>query len=190
MVLENLKLLHKEMQKNNEVRIHYTITYNNIELDIIFFTDDKPFELLVGAIGTRESFIFKVEYGYKINTYLNGDEYRRLCNLLGIEYDPNNKFYPSSFFNSLDNQTPITLQNTGKPSTIKIGNYRKVHEEEDKLYFCGWFDNVKVGKHVRPKNLQKTLTLLGKDKYELCKRKNVSSCWSADPQKEILVELP
>ena len=52
----------------------------------------------------------------------------------------------------------------------------------EKIYFCGWFDNDKVGKKVREKNLEKTKEILGTDAYLMCKKNNISSKWTEDEE--------
>lgn len=63
-------------------------------------------------------------------------------------------------------------------------------EEAEKIYFCGWFDNDKVGKKVRPENLEKTKEILGTDAYLMCKKNNISSKWTDDKDGAIEYFLP
>ncbi|WP_442852334.1 DUF6037 family protein [Actinomyces sp. oral taxon 849] len=53
-------------------------------------------------------------------------------------------------------------------------------EEEDKIYFFGWYDHVahpKTG-NVTGDNLTKTRRLLGKDAAEYCATHNISTRWT------------
>lgn len=62
------------------------------------------------------------------------------------------------------------------PLPKDIAPFRPDVEEADKIYFKRWQDNTKAGKNVRPGNLEKTKKWLSLKAYELCKRKNISSC--------------
>lgn len=190
MILTNLSLLHKEMKKEKIKRRKYNFEYNNKKFDVIFFSDDTPFQLLIGVIGTRKSFTLDVLMGYKISTYLESDKLRLLLEILDIKYDGKGSFSTNIFFDYFNKNIPIMLNRTNNAKPVDIGLYKKVAEEADKLYFCGWFDNEKAGRKARLTNLSKTRELLGKDIYDFCKNKNISSCWSPNLEKEIDIVLP
>jgi hypothetical protein len=63
-------------------------------------------------------------------------------------------------------------------------------EESEKIYFCEWFDNYKVRKKVKEINLEKTKQILRTDAYLMCKKKNISSCWTDDEEKATEYFLP
>ncbi|WP_269919649.1 DUF6037 family protein [Mycobacterium sp. Z3061] len=68
--------------------------------------------------------------------------------------------------------------------------YRKNVEEANKIYFVRWLDNNKTGKRVSAENLEKTRKLLSYEAYLMCKTRNISSCWSANPSDENIFKLP
>ena len=71
---------------------------------------------------------------------------------------------------------------------LKIIPKKRDIEEETKIYFCGWRRNA-VGQNVRDKNLEKTRSAFGDAKAEMCKRKNISSCWTDCASDEDLKKL-
>ena len=71
---------------------------------------------------------------------------------------------------------------------LRIKYLSDFDEEETKIYFCGWRRNA-VGQNVRDKNLEKTRSAFGDAKAEMCKRKNISSCWTDCASDEDLKKL-
>ena len=67
--------------------------------------------------------------------------------------------------------------------------YRDV-EEADKVHLCGWRDNTVRKERVSAANLAKTRRLLGQAAYDLCRRRNLSTCWTDDPRRAIATTLP
>ena len=62
-------------------------------------------------------------------------------------------------------------------------------EEADKVYSCGWRNNS-AGKHVTPQNLEKTLQLMGRREFGFSKRRNQSTCWTANKDDAIEMYIP
>lgn len=97
--------------------------------------------------------------------------------------------FPFDFFEVLNKRIPekFTMRPNYK-DTLKIASKRREIEEETKIYFCGWRRNAK-GTNVREKNLEKTRSAFGNAKAEMCKRKNISSCWTDRACEEELKKL-
>ena len=159
--------------------------------DVLFFTDESPFILLFGVHLKNFSFIVKVRNGFIIDGKLPYDTYKKLCEILGIEYDPLNKFSPFAFFKDFNKAIPSVALLSQRAQPQDIAEYRKDVEEAHKVYFYGWNDNTKSGDKVRDKNLKKTKEYLGADAYEWCKKKNISSRWTDREEyaKEAILKL-
>lgn len=112
-----------------------------------------------------------------------------MVNYLEIKYDPLHKFTPLHFFEALNRRIPkkFTMRPDYK-QVLKIAFKRRNIEEEDKIYFCGWRRNAS-GQSVREKNLEKTRSAFGDEKAAMCKRKNISSCWTNCACEEELKKL-
>lgn len=179
MKLNGLKEFHNSMKINGVKKSKFIFTYNNVVFDIFFFTDEVPYKLCIGGRANNFYFELNVKKGYIIDINI-GDKYLRLLEILGLKYNQDSPFKTIYFFNELNKNIPkkIDTNNKWKPSDYAI--YKRNVEEAEKIYFCGWFDNDKVGKKVREKNLEKTKEILGTDAYLMCKKNNISSKWTDD----------
>ena len=177
MKLNGIKEFHNSMKINGVKKSKFIFTYNNVVFDIFFFTDEVPYKLCIGGRANNFYFELNVKKGYIIDINI-GDKYLRLLEILGLKYNPDSPFKTIYFFNELNKNIPkkIDTNNKWKPSDYAI--YKRNVEEAEKIYFCGWFDNDKVGKKVREKNLEKTKEILGTDAYLMCKKNNISSKWT------------
>ena len=155
----------------------------------VFFHLGRPSEMLIGARGARTPLAIRVEVqdDGSLNPFL-GDDYGALCDFLGIRPNPENPFSPRAFFQELEMSVPLVAQHARVPAPYIVARYREV-EEADKLYFMGWRHNTPRGTRVTEPNLEKTRVLLGWQAFDLCRRANVSSCWTDDPRRAIGVEL-
>jgi len=147
---------------------------------VFFFVDTKPYGLLLGARGRNVAIEVAVQLGYVINTYL-GDQFGSLCDALGIRPNPNNPFSSRAFFEEFAAAIPsrLPLNHRVKPNDLLV--YRPRAGTRDGHLFCGWQDNTTRGRNVTPENLEKTRLILGERIFRKCKDKNVSSCWTDDP---------
>ncbi len=190
MILTGLADLHKSMKENEIKRYKFDYLINDVVFDVLFFVDESPYSLIFGAKGKNLCFELKVLPGYRISPILNNDTYKALCKILNLKQDKNNPFSPAAFFNEFNTKIPQYTNINNRPKPHEVAKYRKNVEEAEKIYFCGWFDDEKVGKKVRESNLEKTKAILGVEVYEFCKRRNVSTCWTADELKAIEVIIP
>jgi len=190
MILDGLKNLYLDMKKQNIERYRFEYKNGKAEFDVFFFIDETPFILLFGAKGGNFSFEIEVHKGFRIKTMLDNETYKKLVKYLDLKYNPNNPFKISNFFKDFNTKIPqnASKKNIAKPE--QIIKYQKNVEEVDKIYFWKWLDNSKSGKKVSQKNLEKTRKLLGKRAYEICKEKNISSCWTDDINKRNKFYLP
>lgn len=183
-----LKTLHKDMIKKGEERATFPFEFNGKTFSCIFLTDIIPYRLYLTTLGLYPVvFELEIEKGYKAKCFIDG--YKKLVDYLEIKYDPTHKFVPLDFFEALNKRIPeeFTMRPDYK-DTLKIASKRRKIEEEAKVYFCGWRRNAE-GKNVREKNFEKTRSAFGDAKAEMCKRKNISSCWTDRACEEELKKL-
>jgi hypothetical protein len=183
-----LKILHKDMMKKGEDRVTFPFEFNGKTFSCIFLTDIIPYRLYLTTLGLYPVvFELEIAKGYKAKCFI--DDYKKLVDYLKIKYDPTHKFGPLEFFEVLNKRIPKKF--TVRPDykdTLKIASKRRKIEEEAKVYFCGWRRNAE-GKNVREENLEKTRSAFGSAKAEMCKIKNISSCWTACAREEELKKL-
>ena len=99
------------------------------------------------------------------------------------------KFVPFDFFEALNRRIPKEFKmRPNYREVLGVAAKRRNIEEEAKIYFCGWRRNA-IGKNVTEKNLEKTRSAFGDTKAEMCKRKNISSCWTDRDVEEDLRKL-
>lgn len=179
MKLTGLVPLFESMKAQNIKRYKFQFQRNDVVFDVIFFTDENPYSLLFGARGHNFSFKIPVEKGFFINeNQLPNEVYNKLIKVLGLKYDPNNKFRPLFFFEDFNKSIPYSAHPRNVPQPHEVAIYRRDVEEAHKIYFCGWRDNTLNDKHVTEKNLEKTKKLLGYETYLVCRSKNISSLWT------------
>ncbi|MDX1811382.1 MAG: DUF6037 family protein [Gammaproteobacteria bacterium] len=190
MKLDGLVDLYRSMKDQGIDRYRFEYCHGCALFDVFFFIDESPFILLFGAKGEAFSFEVEVKAGFYIDPTLDGDTYKELCKVLGLEYDPRNPFSPKGFFSQFNLNVPNVASISVKAEPHEIAQYRKVAEEEDKIYFLGWRNNHIRGEQVSETNLKKTKDLLGQMAYSCCNSKNISSCWTDDPAKAKKVWIP
>jgi hypothetical protein len=177
--LTGLRKLHESMRNQNIERQRFAYTHRTVNFDVFFFIDSTPFELLFGVYKHNLAFSFKVERGYLVeDSELSADDYKKLCKILNLSYNPGNKFSPTSFLLSFNKHIPSVAVPAKVPQAHETATVRKDVEESDKKYFCGWRNNSLPAATVTTENLAKTLKWLGKSTHDMCKRRNISSKWT------------
>lgn len=75
--------LYRDMMRQGIVREAFNFTINGVTLKSIFLIDRKPFELIVGVVGTQFGFIIKLHKGFTAEWLNDADlwELRKLLNL-------------------------------------------------------------------------------------------------------------
>ncbi len=191
MKLTGLIPLFESMKAQKIKRYKFQFQRNNVVFDVIFFTDSNPYSLLFGARGHNFSFEISVEKGFLINeNKLPKEVYSRLAKVLGLKYDPNNKFRPIFFFEDFNKSIPSSAHPRNIPKPHEIAMYRRDVEETHKIYFCGWRDNTSRGQNATEENLEKTKKLLGYETYLICRSKNISSLWTDNERLAVKVTKP
>lgn len=186
--LENLKILHEDMIRKKERRCKFRFSFGKVGFEVFFLSDLEEYTLMIGAIGKRFYFELKVSAEYTVPGYI--DKYNELCKLLNIKYDPINKFKPEAFLNAINKNTPIEYQTNNKVYVENICQYKSDFEDPNKVYFYGWKDNEINNEKQSPQNYIKTLYLLGKDAAYMCRKFNISSKWTNNPNKKKKFFIP
>lgn len=188
--LTNLRPLYRDMRAKNTDRIKFSYTHGRVVFDVFFFIDETPFSLLFGAKQFNIVFELSVQPGFQVDSYLTNEVFRALVKALGLTRDPNHPFSTGSFLADFANHIPTSTSGLSKPEPHDVALYRSDVEEHEKIYFCGWRDNKSRGEQVTQHNLYKTRRLLGEKAYQICLRKNLSSCWTNDRSKSTQLILP
>lgn len=177
MKLERLEAIIMDMRED---RAHvFSFEYTNGRTLSILLFDIEQIIITFIKFGTNEHFDIEVNEKYEINTYL-GENLSKLKKMLGIKYSSDNKFSTNKFFEDFANSLP-DYNRTGRRETYECAQYlSKYIEDADRTAYIGIINwNIEGPGHVRPDNLNKTLTYLGHDLYERFKDNNISSKWTS-----------
>ncbi|MEH6908830.1 DUF6037 family protein [Neobacillus drentensis] len=182
MKLNGLKELYQCMKQQKIERYKFDFIYQSVQFDVLYFIDEIPNILAFGI--KQHNYYFEIPVGkdFEITAYLN--EYHKFCKIMGFEYNPDSHYKPAYFFEEFNKNIPKIALPTNVPKPSQVAIYRDKVEEAAKIYFVKWRDNSKVGHKVSTENLEKTRLLLSYKAYRMCKEKNISSCWSANPEDE------
>ena len=172
----SLSHLYRSMREQGIERYKFNFRFNNFKFEAIYFIDDSPHILSFGIIEHNFYFEVEVRKGFNIGAYI--DDINKFRKIMGLQYDENNPFHPSIFYDVFDEQIPQKANKKGIPKPHDIALHRNDVMESEKIYFLGWLDNNKSGKKVQLENLEKTRKLLSYKAYLRCKEKNISSRWS------------
>jgi hypothetical protein len=190
MQLLGLASLYRSMRSQHFDRYKFRYRHGRVIFEVLFFIDTQPFELLFGSLGANFALKVNVRPGFVIDAYLDEDDYNKLCEVLGLTPDPNNRFSTTAFFADFNERIPGRATPAGVPRPHDVAVYRRNVEDAHKIYFCGWHDNTVRGENVTEKNLDKTLKLLGLKAHDFCKRRNTSSCWTDNRERAIDMNIP
>jgi hypothetical protein len=190
MKLDALEPLHQSMQANDIDRYRFGYTHGKAKFDVFFLADTQPYKLIFGVYDQNVFIEYDVDKDFRINPQLSKEHYKQLCQLLELKYDPNNHFSPGAFMADFNTYIPKCAHCAQKVQPHEIIRYRNNIEEVEKIWFCGWRDNAQRGQSVTAENLFKTRQLLGERAYQLCKERNVSSCWTDDRSRLVDVVIP
>ena len=182
--LSNLRGLYKAMKDAGITRYKWRFTRGPATFEAIFIFEEEPFELLLGALGTNFGTTLRILPGFRVDTQLNPEDYRALCAALQLTFTPDRPFRPADFFSDLNNSIPQTVNlSTGRVQPQDVLAYRRNVPDSAKRFFCGWEDNTKDGGNVSEHNLAKTREAFGERVYEFCRKYNISSKWTDDPDR-------
>lgn len=179
MTLTRLRELHANMRANDITRCRFNYTYQTIQFDVFFLTDQNPYILMFGIIGHNAAFKVEVHPGYNITPRIPNDIYTLICNILGLQADVNNPFRPMVIFEHFNENMNVNINRNNRAQSHQIAPYHPDVEEADKIYFLGWRNNASH-EHVGDSNLDKTRRLLGEEAYLFSLQNNISTRWTAD----------
>lgn len=188
MQLTGLKLLYMSMKSQGIERYKFPYRHNHLHFDCLFFIDQQPFELVMGCKAENFAIFLDVRQSFEIDPNLDRQTYYRLLDALRLGGHSGKPFRTGEFFSEFNQHIPNHADPQNKARPQDIAPYRSIAEEAHKVFFCGWRNNP-PGAHVTPENLDKTLTLMGRREHEFSKRRNQSTCWTAneDDAREIFI---
>lgn len=175
------------MKQKNIDRYKFDFHYQGVKFNVLYFIDETPNVLAFGILQHNYYFEIEVKTGFEIRAFIH--EYSNFCKIMGFTFNPNSPYKLSYFFEEFNKVIPKEAKKSNIPKPSQIAIYRKYVEKLDKIYFMKWRDNSEAGHQVSPENLEKTRQLLSYKAYTMCK-KNISSCWSPNPNDEKDFELP
>lgn len=176
MKLNRLENIYTGLRNDKETYFIFPFKKGKVTFDVLFDVFVDPYKLHFLQQQGSFGLLLLVSKDFYINTYL-GDDYYKLVSVLGLEYDPNNKFSSNAFFNDFNNAIPL-YRRRSKIDNELVKFYGNEIEEKEKPYFDGFIRWTKEsGKHVSYENLFKT-RILFPNEYEFCKLNNVSIRYS------------
>lgn len=170
------------MKSKNIDRSKFEFFFKGVLFKCLFLVDKSPFKLILAARGKNFYLEFEVKQGFKVNSYIEKDKYYRLCEILGLKRDDNNKFSTNAFLNHINDRVPHNISENNRLVPADIAPYRKIVEEENKIYFLKWIPHDGIKSNAKPENLEKTRLLIGEEAYRTCKERNISSGWTDNPK--------
>lgn len=176
--LTNLKQLYGEMKTTQQTRQQFQITYNSVVADVFFFIDKTPFILAFGIVATQAYFELQVTTGFNVVSLFDNETYDLIIKEFHIQYKPDHKFRPSDFLEAINLKLPKHVSETKPVEPKHIAKYHRDIEEADKIYFCGFINQSKFGRHVSSQNLYKTHVLMGEEAYRRCLLEGISTKWT------------
>ncbi len=184
--LNEIKPLFLDMKNHDKKQDGFSFQYNKVRFDVVFLMDRTPFELLFGVLDHNFTFVLKMYQGFKLEA-IPDEVFYKLCEILNLK-PGKGSFTSWDFLKYFASKIPQHY--SGKeilPHEIALYKRNKI-EEKNKIYFKGWIRHNTDGKHAR--NLEKTKELLGEEAYLICRKYNISSCWSDQKEDYTRCSLP
>lgn len=158
---------------------------NGVHFSVVFTREsgknNKPLALLFGATGVNPfAFIFYGTLNLHFDAFLDNEEYRRLCNYLGLRYDPAMPFSTSAFLQNFaaSGQIPNGANPLVVPDPHQVPAPARFVEDAERPYFHGW-RQLPVNQQVTDGNYRRTLFSFGLAYADYCRQQRISSCWTA-----------
>jgi hypothetical protein len=196
--LTGLDPLYVDMQTKGISRQRFDYVHRQgareIIFNVVFICEQRPAYLLFGARGeTPMAFLFEAyvrDGRLETNGSLESDEYKALCNLLDLAYDPQNKFSPRRFLAQF-NDSPIPRHATdiAVPTPNEVPAPKRIVSDSDRPFFVGWRNNGDSG-NVTDLNYKRTEFAFGRRHADFCRNQNISSCWTARHEERGPIVLP
>jgi hypothetical protein len=180
-----LEQLYRKMKDENRKQCLLKYHFRNVDFSVLFDIGLTPFNLLFGVIIKNFTFSFSVERGFYIKDWRIRPEskYKQLAEILQLKPDPANPFSPLKFLEEFNRLAKMPDKVRQLTYSDRIPFCSAV-EESKKISFKGWQHHENDGRNVRPKNLEKTRMLLGETDYQRCEQRNISTCWTDNPDEE------
>jgi len=144
--------------------------------------------MIIAYLGHNSAVELPIDKDYSTPSYLDNNLYKQIIDLLGITFDPDNKFTPTSFFNIINNNIPEKYEKSNYYDVLFTESIIRDIEEADKIYFLG-FRNNPSNQGVSPKNFEKTALAFGNKIANSLKEHNISTRWTPYKSEENLREL-
>lgn len=176
--LTNFSPLKKDMCLNHVDREQFHFTFAGCAFDAIFSIDKRPYELLIGMMGTGWATVCYMLPGYY--TAMNDADFFDLRHLLHLRKDSDEELTSWKFLIHVDCCVPrysrCKMVDPDKSCELNQ-NAGKDIPDGDKTHFFGWNDHQKD--HRKARNFEKTEMILGKEVADYCRENNISSKWTA-----------
>lgn len=176
MKMTKLQGLYGLMKQENHMYAIFEITYNKINLKLLFDISTNPFSLLIVRKRTDLYIKLDVKPYFEINTSLSTENYQKLVKILELKPDKSNPFKTSNFFEELNMKIPDKIDKKYKSEgVINILQKNKGIEDNEGIYILGFidWDKTNTNNNVRKYNREKTKKLYP-EIYERIKDKNIS----------------
>ena len=181
--LGNLRLLHDDLKEKGKTRTAFPITINSKPFTCIFLADIRPLRLYLITPGPKKEFYEMEVFKEYCVSYVIVD-YKMLIKYLGLDREEQQKFTQEEFLRILNGKIPKRFDRLPSYSeVVRAASSCRDITSEERCYFCGWKRNPN-DKDVRYENYEKTRAAFGDELADLCREKNVSSRWTADPNGE------
>ncbi len=196
---DRLRLLYQSMKRAGTTRQQFDIRVHgrsgaSVTFNVVFLAESlnkEPWKLLLGCRPPYQRYErVKVYPPFQIyQGDLKPDFMHWLRETLGVRGNSEEPFTGEAFLrNELIAKTPIAVRRSNvRPSDVPI--HPSEIEEADKVYFLRWLPHSDM-RHVSEDNLRKTGVLISKEFENICRKHNISTCWSADPRDEKEIVRP
>lgn len=173
----------KEIKKNIE---QFYVTYNNVMFDCILDRSCVPYELMIGSVNTNPTFTCT---RYEVDT--SNIDFSLLCRVLKLNFKDNH-FNSFQFLKIIDNNIP----SEATPYFVRPvhlipfrTNDLTQQERKEGFIFYGWLQHEGLN-NGHAQNFNKTEKLLGKDIADFCRKHDISSKWTTNPELEVEFTRP
>ncbi|MBB2169317.1 hypothetical protein HLH36_13290 [Gluconacetobacter aggeris] len=173
------------MRNQGITRCVFRYRRGEVQFSVVFTTETNnalyPLALLFGFSGPPTfAFIFFGDNNLNFSTFLESGEYKKLCSILNLKYDPNNKFSPAEFLRNFagSGQIPQQVSPTMIPTPDQVPAPARYVSDADRPYFSRWM-YLPEGNQVSDANYNRTLFSFGLQCATFCRNQRISSCWTA-----------
>lgn len=183
--LNGLVPLHRAMKERGAESAAFPFEFGRVTCSALFFTDESPYKLVFYKHVSGERLEFEVHRGYIIRLPRSRED--EIVSFFEIPGGGLRWHLFNRLVEAINNQAPKEFRPPKTAERRAIAEARQL-EEADKIYFCGFRDwseiNARTGciRHRTDENLRK-VKLLDRRMYEDIKDKDISVCYTSDPEK-------